>query len=100
MSHPLLPDLPSDRRCRHLILLSKEDYESIPKNLLHDYLAPLFPATRPSNDKKIERALAKKSTPAKTIPPKKHIAEQFNLQLAQLAEMQQLLKNNAKLKKS
>ena len=85
MTTNFTPDstIPINSRARYLILLSQSDYESIDKQVLNDYLAPLFPLTRPSNDKKIERPLNKK--PAPTTPTKstsgvpKHIAEQFEM---------------------
>jgi hypothetical protein len=79
-------DIPADQRPRYLILLSEEDWNSISHEQLETFLSPLFPATRPSNDKKIERLAP---------PPKKVIAPQFNMG----ALLQQALAQNAKLKK-
>ena len=76
------PSIPINSRARYLILLSQSDYESIDKQVLNDYLAPLFPLTRPANDKKIERPLAKKPTAKPESKPggvPKHIAEQFEM---------------------
>ena len=74
------PAIPIHSRARYLILLSQSDYESIDKQVLNDYLAPLFPLTRPSNDKKIERPLAKKPSAKPATPGvPKHLAEQFEM---------------------
>lgn len=81
-----LPNLPPNERPRYLITLPEDEYLKLSQLDLVNYLSPLFPACRPSNDKKIETAIKTK--------PKKHIAEQFTL-----PNIAELLKQNAALKK-
>lgn len=79
-------DIPADQRPRYLILLPDEEWNAISHQQLEEFLSPLFPATRPKNDAKIERAAA---------PTKKVIAPQFDMG----ALLQQALAQNAKLNK-
>ncbi len=50
MPYQLDQSLPIQDRARHLVFLSRAEYESIPREDLIQFLSPLFPETRPKNE--------------------------------------------------
>lgn len=62
------PDIPIEKRPLHVVNLPHDDYLKLTTAELEEFLSPLFPKTRPSNNAKIE-----------TLKPKKHVAEQYDL---------------------
>lgn len=66
MTLPL--EMPIEERPRFIINLSQEDYDSLSHKQLEDFLSPLFPKTRASNNTKVEK-----------LTPKKVIAKQYEL---------------------